>query len=120
MCEGLVGVGLTVDVLALVHGGALSVEGVHEFDGETLVHGPALLGAGGVENPPNGERLFALGADRYRHLVVAAADAPAANLDMRLDVLDSGLEHLDRRLVGDFLADPVEGPALVAGVPEGV
>jgi hypothetical protein len=85
------------------------------FVGQPLGHGPAALGPGGRDDPPDRQRKLPLRLDRDRDLVVGPADPAAADLDGRLDVLDGRVEHLDRVHVGDPLLDQVHGVVEDAG-----
>src|SRR5690348_8771962 len=82
--EGLVGVGHTVDILALGVGRAFLVVGGGKLLGQLLKHGPALLFADRAENPADGQRLLPVAVHLHRHLIGGPTDAAAADLDVRL------------------------------------
>src|SRR6478735_1390538 len=79
--ERLVGVGHLDRVLPLAHGLALAAAGGQELVGQPLGHGPAALGPGGRDEPPDRQRELALRLDRDRHLVVGPADPARTHLD---------------------------------------
>ncbi len=56
----------------------------------------SLRAAGGSDQPADGQRLGALGADLDRDLVGRTADAAAADLDARLHIVERVVEQLDR------------------------
>src|SRR6185295_8135137 len=87
---------------------AAAVESIHEFARKALLHGVLATLAGGLDEPADGESLLAVGADLDRHLVGGAADAARTHFDRRTDVVERGVEYVDRVLLG-LLLDDVEG-----------
>src|SRR5262249_26196381 len=59
-------------------------------------------------DPAHRERRPTRSPDLARHLIVGAADAPRADLDHRLHLIERAAEHPDRVLLG-ALADQIEG-----------
>lgn len=107
MGEGFVGIGHSVDVLASGHGGAFFIEGGHEFIGQTDMHGFALFSASGGQDPAKCQGPLAFGSYLHRHLVTGAADASAADLNHRFNILDRRFEDLQRLRILDSLGDNV-------------
>src|SRR3989344_4723820 len=109
VAEGPVGLGHLVGVLALLHRGAAVVRGVEQFGGQLLGHGVFAAVAGGVDQPADGQGAATVGTDLDRHLVGGAADATRPDLDRRGDVVERGVEGLDRGLLILLVGEDVEG-----------
>src|SRR6478752_3744204 len=106
--EGLVGLGHLVRVLATLHRGAEAVAGVEDLVHEALGHGLLTTLTRVADQPAQGQRGGAAGADLDRDLVGRATDAAAADLEGRLDVVERALEGDDRVGAG-LLAAALEG-----------
>jgi hypothetical protein len=107
--EGAVGFGHLVGVFALLHRGTAVGGGVEEFAGELLGHGVFAAVAGGVHQPADGQRPTTVGADFHRNLISRAADPAGADFDRRSDVVQGGVEGLQRTLVLALGFQDVEG-----------
>src|SRR3954451_2999310 len=105
--EGLVRLRHPVDVVLLLEGAALLVEGVEDLARELVAHALLAPIAREADEPADGERLRAALRHLDRNLVVRAPDAAAAYLEHGRDRLDRLLEHLDRR-PARLRADAVE------------
>src|SRR5260370_41149015 len=107
MGERLVRLRHLVGVLAPLHAGAEAVARVEQLVHEPLSHRlfPAVPGVG--DDPAQRERGAPGGADLHRHLVGSAADAAAADLQRRLDVVQGALEG-DHRVVARLLPASLE------------
>src|SRR5207249_5572872 len=75
---------------------AAVLRGVHQLTREAPRHRLFRAGARSRDQPPDGERLGALGADFDRHLIGRAADAAGADLDARLHIVERIVEHANR------------------------
>src|SRR4028118_1373625 len=95
--EGLVGLRHAVDVVLLLVGAALGVRRVDDLADELVDHLLLASLPGERDEPAHGQRPRPTTGDLDRHLVVRAADAPGADLQVRRDRLDRLFEHLDRR-----------------------
>src|SRR5581483_7143124 len=117
--ERLVGLGHAIHVVLALPGAALLVHGVEDLARELLLH-PLLAPLARVgDEVADRERAGAALRHLDGHLVVRAADAPAARLQHRRHRLDRLLEHLERRLaraLADLIEravdDPLRGRAL--------
>src|ERR1700691_2805100 len=103
MREGLVGLRHLVRVLTALDAGAKAVAGVEQLVHQPLGHRLLAACAGVLDDPTQGERGAARGAHLHRHLVSGTADAAAANLEGRLDVVKRALEG-HHRVVAVLLA----------------
>src|SRR5207344_72269 len=98
--EGLVGLRHPVDVVLLLVGAALLVQGVHELTGK--LRGHALLSplARVLHDPAQRKRAGAPLRHLDGHLVVRTAHPAGADLEHRRHTLHCLLEHLELRLPG--------------------
>src|SRR5262245_43635641 len=101
--ERLVGLRHLVSVFTLLHGGAPIVRGVEQLARQLLGHAPLGTPARRADQPPHAEGHAAVGPNLHRHLVRRATDAARLHLDGGLAVVDGGLEHLERVLLGSVL-----------------
>jgi hypothetical protein len=124
--EGAVGFGHLVGVFTLLDGGATVVSGIHQFARQAVDHGRLVAVAGGGDQPADGKRLAALGADVDGNLVGRATDATAADFHMRRDIVERLMEDGDRLLLGlglDLVEGTVDdglGDRLLAVIHDGV
>src|SRR5438477_5792908 len=102
--ERLVRFGHLVQVFAALDRCTDRVRRVDDLGGETLGHGALAPLPRKAHDPADREGIGPAGADFDRHLVGGAADAAAAHLELRLDVVDGALERRDG-LAGGLLAD---------------
>jgi hypothetical protein len=105
--EGPVGFGHLVRVFLTLHRRADAVVGVDQLGGQPLGHGALATILGVPDDPADGQRVGAAGADLDRHLVGGATDSAALHLELGLDVVDRPLERRQGVAVG-ALADHVE------------
>src|SRR3984957_845849 len=107
MREGLVGLRHLVCVLAALDACPEAVAGVEQLVHEPLGHRllPTLARVG--HQPAQGERGGARGAHLHGNLVGRAADAAAADLERRLDVVERALKR-HYRVVAVLLAGALE------------
>ena len=103
--ESLVGLRHLVGVLALLHGRAGVVGGVHDLAGETLGHGALTAGAGVVRQPAQTQGLTAGGTDLHGDLIGSTADAAGLDLQAGHDIIHSLGENFQRLFLGLFLDD---------------
>src|SRR5215469_7828002 len=108
--EGLVGLRHAVRVLALAHGSATVLRGVHQLVRQAKCHGLLATVAGSLDHPAHRQCLAAGGPNFNRHLVGGAADAPRLHFDYGLDVVERRRQYLDRltALLAGLLGDAVE------------
>src|SRR5215813_5655184 len=108
--EGLVGLRHAVRVLALAHGRATVLRGVHQLVRQAKSHGLLATVAGGLDHPAHRQCLAAGGPNFNRHLISGAADAPRLHFDHGLDVVERRRQYLDRltALLAGLLGDAVE------------
>src|SRR5215471_428167 len=107
--EGLVGLRHLVGVLTALDAGAKAVAGVEQLVHQPLGHRllPALARV--QDDPAQGQGGAAGGAHLHRNLVGGTADAAAADLKGRLDVVQRALER-DHRVVAVLLAAALKRP----------
>src|SRR5699024_4007223 len=106
--EGAVGLSHLVDILATLHGSAQAVGGIEDLVGETLNHGVLATLAAEGDEPTQCQGGGTARTDVDRDLVGRATDAAGANLEGRLDVVESLLQGQDRVGAG-LLAALLEG-----------
>nr|AHE14890.1 hypothetical protein asmbl_2 [uncultured bacterium] len=94
--EGLVRLGHLVGVLAALDRGTQTVAGVEQLVHQALGHRLLPTGPAVLDQPAETEGGAAGGADLDRDLVGRTADAAAADLEGRLDVVQRTLERDDR------------------------
>ena len=73
---------------------------IEQLARQPLDHRVLVARAGGRDDPADGQRLTALGANLDRHLVGGATDAARAHLDGRHHVFQRLMEHLHRVRLG--------------------
>ena len=100
MREGAVRFRHAVRIFALLHGIAAIVGGVQQFTRQARGHRGFAAVARGGDQPADGQRLGAFGTHFDGDLIGRTTNAAAANLDTRLDVVQSIVEHADRVLLG--------------------
>src|SRR4051794_7191361 len=98
--ESLVRLRHAVDVLFALVRAALVGLRVGELAGEPLGHRLLATRAGELDEPADGESARPASGDFDRYLVGGATHAPGANLEVRSEGLDRGLERLHWLLVG--------------------
>ena len=103
MSKSLVGLSHLMGILALLHGGAGVVGGVHDLGSQTLAHGLFTTAAAVGSQPAQAQGLAAGGADLQGHLVVGAAHAAGLALEAGHDVLHGLLEDLQGIVAGLLL-----------------
>ena len=108
MRKGAIGVGHAVGIFALLDRLAAAIERVKQFAAEAFAHGVLTALAGRFDQPANGKRLLALGANFDRHLVGGTTDAAGANLNRGADIFERGVKDLNGVLLGTVL-DEIEG-----------
>ena len=108
MGERLVGLGCLVDFLALLHGAAGVVGGVHEFAGQALSHGALAAGTGVGRQPAQTQGRAAGGTDLHGDLIGGAAHTAGLDFQAGHDILHGLVEHFDGVFLG-LLLDLVEG-----------
>src|SRR6516162_6667665 len=94
--EGLVGLRHAVRVLALAHGRAAILRGVHQLVRQAKRHGLLAAVASGLDHPAHGQGLAARGPNLNRYLVGCTADAARFHFDHGFHVIEGGRQHLDR------------------------
>src|SRR3546814_4753839 len=82
-----------VRVLALLHRVAAIVRCIEQLARKARRHRVLAARTGGGDQPADGERLGTLRAHLDRNLIGSTADAAAADLDARLDVVERVVEH---------------------------
>src|SRR5258706_749707 len=97
--EGAVGVGHLVGVFALLDGAAAIVGGIHQFTRQPALHGGLVAGAGGGDQPTDGERARTVGAHFDRHLIGGAADAARTDFQCGRNIAQGFVEHHQRILL---------------------
>src|SRR5690606_24947803 len=96
MAECLVGLCHLVSVLTLLHCPTPAFGGVHELTGQAQIQRLLATLLGGFTQPAHGKGQAAHRAHFNRHLIVRTTDTAAFHFDNGLDVVDGGVEHLDR------------------------
>src|SRR6202012_4990421 len=94
--ERLVRLGHLVSVLTALHARAQAVARVEQFVHQPLGHGLLAAGPCVLHDPAKREGGAARGAHLDRDLVGRATDSAAADLQRRLDVVESTLQRDDR------------------------
>src|SRR5690554_727933 len=107
MAECLVGLCHLVRVFTLLHRPATAFCGVHELTGQAQIHRFLTTLLGGFTQPTHGKGQATHRAHFNRHLIVRTTYTAALNFDQGLDVVDRGVEHLDR-LFASFSLDLVQ------------
>src|SRR5690606_3591885 len=92
-----------LDVLLLLDGAATAGRGVDELARDALDGRPLRTGVTGGHEPPQGQRLRAARQHLDGHLVGGPADAAAAHLDARADVVERLAHDLQGLLAGPLL-----------------
>lgn len=105
MRKSLISFGHSVHILAHRHSAALLFIGVYQLIGQQFTSRSAAFAANRLKNPAKSQRLLATRIDLHGNLVAGSADTLTANLEHRLDVIDSFLEYVNRLSVVNFLAD---------------
>src|SRR5438034_8032680 len=95
--ESLVGLRHPVDVVLLLVGAPLLIEGVHELAGEFLWHSFFPAVARVLDEPTQRKRTRTALRDLDGYLVVGTSDTARANLENRRHALDGLLEDLELR-----------------------
>src|SRR5690606_17857480 len=108
MAECLVGLCHLVSVLTLLHCPTPAFGGVHELTGQAQIHRLLATLLGGFTQPAHGKGQAAHRAHFNRHLIVRTTYTAAFHFDDRLDVVNGGVEHLDR-LFASFSLNLVKG-----------
>src|SRR5690606_35489127 len=108
MAECLVGLCHLVRVFALLHCSATTFCCVHELTGQAQIHRLLATLLGGFTQPAHGKGQAAHGAHFNRHLIVRATYTAALDFNERLDVVNRGVEHLERHFAS-FSLDLVQG-----------
>ena len=105
MGECLVGLCHLVGILALLHGGAGIVAGIHDLAGEAFLHGLFTALAGIGRQPAKAEGLTTLGTNLQRNLVGSAADTTGLDFQGRHDVFHRLLEGVETVFAGLLFDD---------------
>src|SRR5690606_6518286 len=108
MAESLVGLCHLVRVFALLHCSATTLSRIHELTGQAQIHRLLATLLGSFTQPAHGKGQAAHRAHFNRHLIVRTTYTAALDFDEGLDVVDRGVEHLDR-LFASFSLDLVQG-----------
>ncbi|BAI64299.1 protein containing TPR repeat [Rothia mucilaginosa DY-18] len=108
MCEGLVGLGHLVSVLATLHSGTETIGCIQDLVHQTLSHGLLAALLGEANEPAKSQSGGTAGANLNRNLVGCTANAAGANLERRLNVVHSLLQGCDRVRTG-LLLDTLQG-----------
>src|SRR5258708_16152312 len=85
--ERLVGIGHSMCVLALAHGGAAVFGSLHQFSGEAASHGLLAAGRRRFDDPAHRKSLAAIRANLDRHLIRCTADTARVDFRHGLDVV---------------------------------
>src|SRR5918992_4093100 len=108
VCERPVGLCHPVGIFSALHARADVVLGVEYLAGEPAAHGLLPAGAGVTHHPAQGERVGSPRVHLDRHLIGRAADAPAAHLEARPDIVEGVVQDRHRARAGTLL-DKGEG-----------
>src|SRR5690606_3596674 len=96
MAECFVGLGHLVRVVTLLHCSTTTLGGVKQFTGQAQIHRFLATLLGCFTQPAHGQSQAAHRAHFNRHLIVRATYTAAFHFNEGLDVVNRGVEHLDR------------------------
>jgi hypothetical protein len=104
VCEGLVGLGHFVNIVALADGSTLALVGLHDLGCERLAHGRTFPGIGEIHDPAQGQGGLAVRRNLQRHLIGGATHA-ARLVSMRGLALSTARCKISTGLLAGFFSD---------------